>query len=448
MSVVHSTWSYLVSAGNSIRWASVNQRALIAQRLARDDVSSLVMLLPDYSGPDALRKFRFRPRKLHFVGDLDLCRQVFRESGEVMDAGSGYAFLKPYLGEESVFVLDDEEHIETRRAILRKIKKYLSFEEDEVSFFDYSIDEIIREGEYPILDSIQAISASFILRSVFGEQGTALSRQIVDAAVEASSLASGGKLLFPQIQHYFRRFGSALEVRKKRAMLRRFILDHIQERTEEAAGPKQFRWAWSDMDTRKLVDNYLTLYIAGFETTGAAIAWCLLELCYDRDAQTELRREVMQHLGSDDEFLEYMANDRTLLAATVNETFRLHPPIPFVIREAETAYELASARIEAGDFVVLSIETVHMVEFGDDPEIFRPKRFLEDGAAKRLMTFGGGRKHCPGRAIAIEEARIMVALLLLKFDFEPTRRTYRDVERNRVSAVPKGGLTLRVRKIA
>src|SRR4029078_4780581 len=67
----------------------------------------------------------------------------------------------------------------------------------------------------------------------------------------------------------------------------------------------------SALSDRALRDELMTLLVAGHETTAAAVSWALTEVAADRDDQARL------------------ANGEPGLAeAEINETLRLHPPVP------------------------------------------------------------------------------------------------------------------------
>src|SRR6202011_4514722 len=52
------------------------------------------------------------------VSDPDVIKQVFTAPAEVLHAGEGNSLLAPVLGERSVLVLDEEEHLESRKRLL------------------------------------------------------------------------------------------------------------------------------------------------------------------------------------------------------------------------------------------------------------------------------------------------------------------------------------------
>ena len=191
---------------------------------------------------------------------------------------------------------------------------------------------------------------------------------------------------------------------------------------------------------RAVVDDLMTLLFAGFETTAATISWLLYELALHSDIQLALRNEVQQRMADDP--VRYFAADDTLLAMCVFEALRLHPSLPAVIRQARKEFELGGIRIHPRDYLVLSVEEMHKHYFGAGGDVFQPERFRTKAQYPKMATFGGGTETCPGRAIAVQEARIVCALLLSYFVFRTTMRTDSRIMRNNVSASPRGGMVL------
>lgn len=59
----------------------------------------------------------------------------------------------------------------------------------------------------------------------------------------------------------------------------------------------------------------------------------------------------------------------------------------------------------------------------DDPEMFRPERFLGSeidfrGTDFELIPFGAGRRICPGLALAVRVVEVVVGSLLNSFDWK------------------------------
>jgi len=428
----------------SLKWLFLDQRRLISKGFASSDRFSLKMYLPVYSEGRGGLSSPVKEKKVYFLRSSEDISAVHRAGSEKIDTGSAYAFLRPYFGDQSVFVMDGADHVSAKQAVYRAIRKNMDFREDDLLFFQFSVKQLVPPGEYAVLPALQRISCAFVLRTIFGEQGTELSERTIDFAIGAAGNASGTFLLLPNILRSTRKFGRSLAIRRQRIALRQFIGDQLPGLNigDDWDAPSL---GMKDRQRTEIIDNLMTLLIAGFETTSTALSWLMYELAVNQEIQADIRWEF-QNQGHG-EYLSYFEDDNTILARSVQEVLRLHPSIPFIIREAKSGDILPGLGAQLGDYLVLSIEEAHKVATGLDGNLFRPERFLNKPMAPKVSTFGGGAKICPGRAIAVQQLRILCAVLVGAYLVSTTSKTVAKIERNRVSATPKGGMHLSLRRL-
>ncbi|XP_066341977.1 cytochrome P450 89A2-like [Miscanthus floridulus] len=172
---------------------------------------------------------------------------------------------------------------------------------------------------------------------------------------------------------------------------------------------------------------------AGTETVVACVEWTLARLVAHPGVQKKLHRELS---GGDQRSFQ----DLPYLRAVILESLRLHPPVPFILRDVVGLPEIAGAT-EVGRAVPLPppdgtpVRFVFMAEdiardpkAWTDPEEFWPERFLDGGEGEdvspspgpkeiRMMPFGAGRRHCPGAGLAMIQAKCFVAALVREFEW-------------------------------
>ncbi|WP_162254174.1 cytochrome P450 [Ensifer sp. Root142] len=423
----------------TLKWVAYNQRELIRTGFDSAETFQVELILPSYNERGSNHQVRFSKRRVAFFWNPEHFAEFHKARPEEIDVSSSYGFLKPYFGDESVFVTSGSGHAPAKQAVYRTIRQHMTIEADDLMFFSYSVLERFPTGVYPALKPIQEVTAAFLLRTVFDVQGSAATTTI-EHAIAAAGNASGTFLILPDLVRWTRRWGVGLAIRRQRLHLRHFIMDQLQgmlvahnwvDETPEAA-------------RTEIIDNLMTLLIAGFETTSTTIAWLLYELASNNDLQADLRSEVSERIRENP--LDYFADDKTLLARTVQETLRLHPSIPFIIREVKAPITIGGVALRASDYAVLSIEEMHRRGF-DGGTRFDPSRYQTATNLPKLATFGGGAKICPGRAIAVQQCRIIVSLLLAKYLIGTTDKTRSYIARNRVSATPAGGMLLKFDRI-
>ncbi len=174
-----------------------------------------------------------------------------------------------------------------------------------------------------------------------------------------------------------------------------------------------------EFDEQQAVDELKQYLWAGTETTALTLAWALYEASRSPEIVERIRREGEQVYGS----REPTAADYSGLAYTrgvIQETMRFYPPIWGLIRVAAKDDEIGGKQIKAGDRVVLfAYGAHHDPRFWDEPEQFRPERFMGDAAKKRkpytYIPFGGGKRSCIGGAMSQVENTLALSMLLRRF---------------------------------
>jgi len=177
----------------------------------------------------------------------------------------------------------------------------------------------------------------------------------------------------------------------------------------------------SQMTPQQLHDETMTLFLAGHETTAQMLAWTWYALSQNPAAETRLHEELSGVLG--DRPMEAADFPRLpYLQAVMNEVLRLYPPAYIMAREAIEPCEIGGYPIPLKSTIIFSQWVMHRdPRFYDDPEAFRPERWL-DGLQDRLppgayFPFGDGPRRCIGQGFALLEAAIVIGTLAQKFRF-------------------------------
>jgi cytochrome P450 len=193
------------------------------------------------------------------------------------------------------------------------------------------------------------------------------------------------------------------------------------------------------------VDNAMTFYLAGHETTANAVTWTLYLLSEQALLQEEAAAEARAALleGGDDPGLpERLPRLRSIL----NEALRLYPPAPRFERQALGPDRLGDEEVRKGDIISIWPWLLHRHQaLWDDPDAFDPDRFADGRKRHRFqyIPFGGGPRLCVGARFATAEALTVLAHWLSGWRFAP--EPGREVRvRGMVTLRPAGGLPLLV----
>ena len=174
-----------------------------------------------------------------------------------------------------------------------------------------------------------------------------------------------------------------------------------------------------EFDVQQALDEMKQYLWAGTETTALTLAWAMYEVSKRPEARERIRREGDEVYGN----REPNAADYSALAytrAVIQETMRIYPPVWMLIRVATKPDVIDGKEIRPGDRVALfSYGAHHSEKYWEDPEEFRPERWLGDAAKKRkpytYLPFGGGKRSCIGGAMSQVENTLALSMLLRRF---------------------------------
>jgi len=219
--------------------------------------------------------------------------------------------------------------------------------------------------------------------------------------------------------------------------------DDLMGRLMRASDPE----SGQTMNDEQLVDNLLTFYLAGHETTARALAWTLYLVARSPHWAGLLEAEVDRVTGGRDVAGEHVER-LVLVQQVVKESMRLFPPVPMLSRQAVADTRIGGRAVRAGTSVIMPIYAIHRHRARwEDPDRFDPGRFeaaREAGHERfQYLPFGAGPRICIGMAFAMIEATAMLATLLQHARFAPAgEREPEPVAR--VTLLPRGGMPLRV----
>ncbi len=364
------------------------------------------------------------------IDEPELVKQVFTGDPAVFYAGEGNSLLAPVLGERSVLVLDEDEHLQTRKRLLPP------FHGESVRRYGEVIEQIVAAeierwplGQpFPLHPRMRAITLETILQAVIGVSDPVrlrALREVLPATAEVSPLIMA-MWVVPGLE----RVGPWRRYRATVAEANRVLRIEISERrrdpnlAERQDVLSQLVRA-GEIDDDDLRDQIITLLMAGHETTTTGLAWAFERLLRNPDVLARAR-----------------AGDDAYLDAVVQETLRIRPVIPAVLRSLQAPVELGGFTLPAGVTVMPAITLMHSdPTLFPEPERFKPERFLEggEGSTYTWIPFGGGRRRCLGAAFASFEMRVTLRTILQRTRLRADRARPEKVRDHHITLVPARG---------
>jgi cytochrome P450 len=200
------------------------------------------------------------------------------------------------------------------------------------------------------------------------------------------------------------------------------------------------------MTPAEVRSNILTFIAAGHETTANSLAWSLFLLSQSPHWRARVEAEIDREIATP---VEGLADRLAVTRAAIEEAIRLYPPIAAISRVAIADDAVTGEPLKRGSLIVIAPYVLHRHRrLWDDPGAFDPGRFL--GEARKdidrfaYLPFGGGPRTCIGSAFALQEATLVLAVIMSKFalSLAPEHKVWPLL---RVTLRPAGGLPMTVR---
>lgn len=169
----------------------------------------------------------------------------------------------------------------------------------------------------------------------------------------------------------------------------------------------------------EMIDEFVTFFVAGQDTTANLLASCLLCLGRYPHIMKTLRKEVDDVVGDKQHISQHELNKLEYLSLVIKETLRLYGPAGGFHKICGKKFNACGYTIPAGSFVMLSHQAVVSDErFFDDPDTFDPERWRKEDPRRMYayFPFAIGPRSCIGQNFALMEAKIVLAKLLQNFD--------------------------------
>ena len=267
-------------------------------------------------------------------------------------------------------------------------------------FIDRWESQAARGESVNVTDDMSALTLDIVLRAVFGRDLDRLSAEVGGNPFSVVTQEPARNL---QFAYKFRSLGKLVAALMRRRASEAdehvdFLAMLMSARDKETGDA---------MSERELIDEVMTLVVAGHETTASALNWTWYLLALHPQVEARLHAEIDAAPVAASPSLAQM-EALPYAQQVVNEALRLYPPGWLLSRRALGADVLAGFEIPAGADVLLSPYLLHRhPRFWPDPDAFKPERFASENEAERsrfaYIPFAAGPRHCIGETFALYE---------------------------------------------
>jgi cytochrome P450 len=372
------------------------------------------------------------------ISDPDRIKEVFAADREVFAAGEANAAMSPVLGRHSLLVLDGERHLRQRKLMLPP------FHGEAIATYRRRVEQITADEvatwpvgkPFAVRPRMQDITFEVILRAVIGVRDSRRLerlRELLPKLLDFSVLDMWSVWLFPKVLNT--RIGRGHKSMRVRPEIDRLLYEEIAAHRADPEGRDDILALLiaargedgEPLSDEELLDQIITLLLAGHETTTTGLAWAFERLVRHPKVLERLREDLEQ--GEED-----------YLDAVVNETLRVRPVIDGVWRKLTAPATLAGHRLPAGTLVFPAISLVQTSTAFPDADEFRPERFLEGSPAPyTFIPFGGGPRRCIGASFATMEMKTVLVTVLEHVELRSAARRSEKPRVHHVTQIPSRG---------
>jgi len=251
-----------------------------------------------------------------------------------------------------------------------------------------------------LTDEMSELTLEIVLRSIFGRDLDRLTQQLGGNPFEVVTREQSRDLQFAYKFRSLTKLVAQLIARRRAEPGEHFdyVAMLMAARDKETGEP---------MGERELIDEVMTLIVAGHETTASGLNWTWYLLSQHPEVEARLHAEL-------DAAPEMAAPGLAQMEAlpctgqVVNEALRLYPPGWLLSRRTVGADVLGGFEVPAATNVLLPLYLLHRhPRYWKEPDRFAPERFAPEHEAERprfaYMPFAAGPRHCIGEAFALYE---------------------------------------------
>ena len=260
---------------------------------------------------------------------------------------------------------------------------------------------LARRGELiNLTDEMSELTLEIVLRSVFGRDLDRLSQQLGGNPFEVVTREQSRDLQFAYKFRSLTKLVAQLIAQRRATEEEHFdyVAMLMNARDKETGAP---------MGERELIDEIMTLVVAGHETTASGLNWTWYLLSQHPQVESRLHAEIDAAAEVPAPSLAQM-EELHYTRQVIDESLRLYPPGWVLSRRTIEADVLGGYPVPAGTNVLLPLYLLHRhPHFWKDPEAFEPERFAPEHEAERprfaYMPFAAGPRHCIGESFALYE---------------------------------------------
>ena len=263
-----------------------------------------------------------------------------------------------------------------------------------------------------VTQDMSEVTLDVVLRALFGDDLDRLGSPSGDNPFALLTDNTARNLAFAyQFRQLGKRIMADVERRRREDVRSNDIVSLLIDARDRQTG--------EPMSDRQMLDEILTLIVAGHETTASSLNWFWYLLTQSPEVAAHLHAEVDAR-PTDAPGYEQLA-DYPYVRRALDETLRLYPPGWLLTRRSIASSPIGNYVLPPRTDVLISPYLIQRhPAYWPQPETFDPDRFLPEANAARnrfvYLPFGLGPRACIGEHLALIEMHAHVATLARRFE--------------------------------
>ncbi len=356
----------------------------------------------------------------YFVNQPDYIKQILVSNNDRYYKGVGFERVKMLLG-NGIIVSDGPFWRKQRRMIQPAFgKDVIAQLVDQVKLANIKLlekwQQLANHNEIiNITESTNELALEIILRALFSEDlDTIFEREGGNPFSILTDDSARDLKLAVKFRGLTRLVGDIIQQRRQDKPVRNdFVSVFMDARDKETGEP---------MSDKELIDEVMTLIVAGSETSATTMNWIWYSLSQYHDVEARVQAEVDNASYEQIPGFEHIM-ELPYIRQVTEEVLRLYPPVWLFTRKAIKDDKLGEYDVPAGSDIFISPYYLHRhPDYWEEPEKFDPERFTPEAIKQRhkfaYIPFSAGPRRCIGDFFGIVEAQVHFGLMARHFRME------------------------------
>ncbi|KAK7270959.1 hypothetical protein RJT34_26505 [Clitoria ternatea] len=183
----------------------------------------------------------------------------------------------------------------------------------------------------------------------------------------------------------------------------------------------------------------LAMLLAGTDTSATTLEWAMSNLLNHPNVIEKAKNELDTHIGQERLVDESDISKLPYLQSIVYETLRLYPAVPLLLPHLSSEdCSIGGYNVPRNTILLVNALAIHRDPIlWSDPTLFKPERFQKEGEVNKLLSFGLGRRSCPGANLAQRTVSLTLGLLIQCFEWKRITEEEIDMAEGKGVTMPK-----------